>query len=86
MVLAPDLLSRLAGMPEPAPTGRPAAPATRLPLEATVACTSSRVRSAGSYTSVSRPSGPVLSPNVSTGRPSFSSTVTHRLASGVPCG
>ena len=36
VVLAPDLLSRLADMPAPAPTGRPAAPVARLPLEATV--------------------------------------------------
>ena len=36
VALAPDLLSRLADMPAPAPTGRPAAPVARLPLEATV--------------------------------------------------
>ena len=36
VALAPDLLSRLADMPAPAPTGRPAAPVARLPLKATV--------------------------------------------------
>ena len=36
VALAPDLLSRLADIPAPAPTGRPVAPVARLPLEATV--------------------------------------------------
>ena len=34
-------------------------------------------------TSISRSSGPVLSPKVSIGNPSFVRTVTHRFASGV---